>query len=356
MNQDRDYQAEDLLADDLFISWIQAGKPNDDAFWPAWTTASQVHAEQARLAEEVILHLEVVPYTPLTDTEESDILNVIAQSKRKQAVIHRLDRRWLKIAAAVLLLISSAVFTYYHVRRQPEDKLVVQAVRTQLKENQTEHAILLQLPDGSSVTLKPRSELRYAIGLTGHLREVNLKGEAFFEIRHDVRRPFLVHSGDMVTQVLGTSFNVRTADFGRTFKVTVSTGKVSVYRKTAETTGIPVVLLPNEEVSYKPLTSTLAKATLSVPSPLSVQGSENRFNFRDVPLSSVVSRLEEAYGVKIVLDPSLSACPIFAALSTQPLPAKLDLICEAIGAHYTIEETHIHITGNGCKATSKDSL
>jgi len=71
----------------------------------------------------------------------------------------------------------------------------------------------LALPDGSRVWLNNASSLRYPIAFTGATREVELSGEAYFEVAKDVNRPFLVHTnsgpaGPATIEVLGTSFNI----------------------------------------------------------------------------------------------------------------------------------------------------
>ncbi|MBP3285762.1 MAG: FecR domain-containing protein [Prevotella sp.] len=86
----------------------------------------------------------------------------------------------------------------------------------------------LLLPDGSKVWLSACSRLIFPHRFLGNApREVRLIGEAFFEVTHDEKRPFIVHSGNISTTVLGTTFNVRCFE-GEQPRVTLASGSVQV--------------------------------------------------------------------------------------------------------------------------------
>jgi ferric-dicitrate binding protein FerR (iron transport regulator) len=99
------------------------------------------------------------------------------------------------------------------------------------------------LPDGSKVWLNNASSLRYPVAFAGKDREVELKGEAYFEIAPNSRQPFKVKVDDMLVDVLGTSFNISAyADEG-TIKTTLLTGAVRVSKGNRGT-----LLKPNEQL------------------------------------------------------------------------------------------------------------
>ena len=114
-----------------------------------------------------------------------------------------------RIAAAVLVLFLAGLGTYFAVRDRsvqenivsseapvPADPSVSRIVNTGIKPS------LVTLEDGTQVTLKPKSELRFAKKFQAQRREVYLSGEAFFHVKRDESRPFLVYSNEVVTQVL----------------------------------------------------------------------------------------------------------------------------------------------------------
>lgn len=71
-------------------------------------------------------------------------------------------------------------------------------------------AYQLRLADGTQVWLNAESRLKYPSRFTGEQRVVELEGEGYFKVMPDTKRPFIVKSGNITTEVLGTEFNVRT--------------------------------------------------------------------------------------------------------------------------------------------------
>ena len=86
----------------------------------------------------------------------------------------------------------------------------------------------LALSDGTKVFLNSDSELRFPAIFTGTNREVNLKGEAFFEVTPDSLHPFIVHARDMQVRVLGTSFNILAYADEPAVLTTLFTGRIEV--------------------------------------------------------------------------------------------------------------------------------
>ncbi|MBN8850785.1 MAG: hypothetical protein BGO55_30205 [Sphingobacteriales bacterium 50-39] len=85
-----------------------------------------------------------------------------------------------------------------------------------------------KLSDGSRVWLNAGSSLRCPAVFPSDDRTVDITGEAYFEVASDARRPFRVKNGNMVVNVLGTSFNIRTYNDDPLRRVTLVEGKVRV--------------------------------------------------------------------------------------------------------------------------------
>ena len=86
----------------------------------------------------------------------------------------------------------------------------------------------LVLSDGTKVFLNSDSRLKYPVTFNGEDRRVELSGEAFFEVVSDSLHPFIVHTRDMETHVLGTTFDIQAYPDELTTKTTLLTGRVLV--------------------------------------------------------------------------------------------------------------------------------
>ena len=185
------------------------------------------------------------------------------------------------------------------------------------------------------------------------MREVDLVGEAFFEVKKDPDRPFLVYTDEIVTRVLGTSFTVR--NYPADVRVSVKTGKVSVLKDSnsgdpqeANGTVEGVILTPNQQVVYARQEKKMTKSLVEDPNVLTPVAKQE-FEFTDASVAAVFQSIKDAYGVEIVYDEQVLAdCHLTASLTDVSLHDKLSLICKAINATYAIIDSHIVIYGKGC--------
>ncbi|WP_163024732.1 FecR family protein, partial [Pseudomonas viridiflava] len=98
----------------------------------------------------------------------------------------------------------------------------------------------VNMPDGSTVILNNNSSISYP-KVFGVKRAVTLTGVGYFDIRHDLKKSFTVHTGNLSTVVLGTAFNIKAYDRDHEISVTVTRGKVSVLDSNAAL----AILTPN---------------------------------------------------------------------------------------------------------------
>jgi transmembrane sensor len=219
------------------------------------------------------------------------------------------------------------------------------------------------LPDGSLVILEPKAIVRYNNRFTGPKREVYLEGNAFFKVTRNTRSPFYVYSKNIVTQVLGTSFFVKANPLTKNVEVAVQTGKVAVYeygretvqeRKNDESSG--VILKPNQKVIYSDTDHHFRTTLVEIPLPVIAEKNaeekitELNFVFDETPMARVLSYLEQAYHIEMVMDnESLAKCLFSGDIKGQNLYDQLEIICESVQATYEIRGTKILIKGSGCE-------
>ena len=104
----------------------------------------------------------------------------------------------------------------------------------------------LTLPDGTMVWLNAGSRLSYGKNYNTATREVNLTGEAFFDVAHNTQKPFLIHTARIDVQVLGTSFNVKSYPTDRTTEATLIRGSIEVSIK--DRPSEKIILRPDEKL------------------------------------------------------------------------------------------------------------
>ena len=152
------------------------------------------------------------------------------------------------------------------------------------------------LPDGSKVWLNNASSLRYPVAFTGKDREVELKGEAYFEIAHNPAMPFKVKVGEkMLVNVLGTSFNIAAYGDESQVKTTLLTGAVRVSEGAAN-----ALLKPGEQVQVN------EEGAISAPKEVDADGviawKNGLFHFERADVRTVMRMLARWYDVEVVYE------------------------------------------------------
>lgn len=196
-------------------------------------------------------------------------------------------RRWMSVAAGIFIVLSIVLFVAYKAKQTPAQQALVYYEKIVPYGKK----IQLSLPDGTQVWVNSGSKLKYPSNFTGSKRELYLEGEAYFDVTHDPKRPFIIHTGRVFTQVLGTAFNIKAYDSNK-MSVTVARGKVSVglQRKLLS------VLTPNQCLSYNQLSGDSKKYKVNASRLRWMSGD---LIFDNTNLGEAAQVLERWYNVKI---------------------------------------------------------
>jgi ferric-dicitrate binding protein FerR (iron transport regulator) len=206
----------------------------------------------------------------------------------------------------------------------------------------------VKLADGTLVWVKPNSSLTYPIAFQGSSREINLKGEALFEVAKDSVHPFIVHSNNMDVRVVGTSFNIKDAVEKDTVEIAVLTGRVWVDPLTQSDAG-KIELHPNNKLMISKKDGVLQKEVFASTESYTV-GTEYDMLFVNTPLDSISKRIEEKFDVVIELDaPSHKDCRVSGDFTDRPLSHTIDVLCRTLGASYSLKQDTVKISGLKCK-------
>jgi transmembrane sensor len=207
---------------------------------------------------------------------------------------------------------------------------------------------LITLADGSLVFLNSATSITYPATFDAGKREIRLTGEAFFQIARDVERPFVVRTGNVITTVLGTSFNIEAFE-GQPKIVSVATGKVQVELKenSADTSLKPLVLKPNEEAIYRPGAGINMRSTN--PERFLAWKTQTLY-FENNTLAEVASKLERWYNSTVEFEnESITKCRINGRYKEMDLQSVLESIQYMYEIDYKfINQNHVVLYGKGC--------
>ncbi|MBC9913902.1 FecR family protein [Chitinophaga varians] len=297
--------------------------------------------EHTATAEELrrFLHMteqpaldDLLPYTEWQQSQEEALPSGLKEKVMQaiprnglRSLQHYLRKSW-PYAAAVALLLTLHQLLPHIGHHQPA--LLTAATRDgEIKR--------ITLPDSTAVVLNARSAIRYASS-SDAIREVFLEGEAYFDVRQNENKPFVVRSGALSTRVLGTTFNIR-AYPGETQQLGVVSGKIQV----SSPEGKSLVMIKGDQVTYD-ATATFVSITADPQQISSWQ--KGIIDMNNLTLQQVTAILERWYSVKIVLlTPGIGQHVLSGTQTNTSLTATLESICFVYNLQYQQEGQIIKI-------------
>ncbi|GGE52456.1 FecR family protein [Pedobacter psychrotolerans] len=219
---------------------------------------------------------------------KSNLLQKTSAQRKSKLQLHH-----IKYAALFLVVLSAGLIFYQHYSagKIPESALTFKSGNLAAKE--------ITLKDGSVILLNVGSELIVAKNFGLHERNVSLKGEAFFKISKDKRKPFIIKSGTLKTTVVGTSFNINAYPDLDKIKIAVASGKVKV----SKTTSNGEQNLANGMTKDASLTfeKSTGKTTLKTEdAALIASWKDNKLYIDNATISEIAKQLERYYHLKVV--------------------------------------------------------
>jgi transmembrane sensor len=230
------FDTEDFINDPRFRNYVLQSNDKDYAFWSDFISR---HPEKAASIQQAKAFLEFF-YDKLPDSDlqyEFEKFEAIIQATKvskseypSEKIVHF---RWFRIAAAFLLLCSASIILWQWFLADPSDTTddnSSKVTETSLIRRQTikGQKSVLTLSDGSTIYLNAETTIEYPQVFQKGLRQVYLKGEAFFDVQSDSLNPFMVVVDNFSAKATGTSFNIRSYPEGNQTVVSLMTGKLSV--------------------------------------------------------------------------------------------------------------------------------
>lgn len=285
------YSISDFIQDEDFIRWVKKPKKEDEVYWNTFLLS---HSSKRQEIEEAKAIVEVIIKTPahhkLSAEEKAEMLSNMRQQvfKKQNLKAPRISRRfWVLVAAAIILLFGVGTWTWVFPNKIAK-KITVATTYSQQQS--------VKLPDGSLVKLNANSSLVFAEKWNDQDdRKVWLTGEAFFEVekKAETNQKFQVITKDLTIEVLGTVFNVNSHQ--EATKVFLEEGMIKLNLNGLKQT---MLMEPGELAVYSKNEKKQPEKRKVLPT-VHTSWKDGLQLFENTPLSAVVEKLEEIYGVTI---------------------------------------------------------
>ena len=305
--------------------------------------------------------LETNQASPFTDAKAAAQMQAQLweqlHTARQPARVFRLPV-WAKVAAVALILAGAA---FWLIQANTSKTTTPLAVAPEPKKISIPYGATkkIHLPDGTEVLLNAGSELQYAADFNTSHRTVQLSGEAFFDVKKDAERPFIINTGKMNIRVLGTAFNVKAYPEDKTSEASLIRGAIEVSMH-----GDPkkkFILRPNEKIVFPnntlPGSNELvalqregyALSNVSINpvdnSVIETAWTNNRLAFMNERFGDIAQQLERKFEVKLHFEDSTAAGLRFTAtFEDEDIRETLEALQYSLPFNFRIDKKDIYIT------------
>lgn len=247
-----------------------------------------------------------------------------------------LSRYYQRVAAVLFIpLILGTLLYLFNSSNSNENFYVAEAPLGQKAK--------IELPDGSTIWLNSGSQIRYSSRFNEKKREVELKGEAFFDVAKNSKKPFFVNTSNLAIEVTGTRFNVNAYADEPDVETALVEGKVNVILKKEKDS---YQLSPGNILTYSKTSHEVSSSVLN--EEVTIAWKDNRLIFVNDNFSKLAKKIEKWYNVEVVYDTldfrdnKLTV----RLLEGEQLSRLLEIVETAIGAQCVISKNKIYITKN----------
>lgn len=360
----RRYSAQDFANDSFFIRWVKNPDEESDWFWKSFVKNSPSCKAEVEKARELI-SLLAFPSHNLTEDELNNMRNGLlmalhADKEEQRDQMSRPDTGFsgignyrIKLAAAVIIIPLVTVAFFYFSNRSDNQLSFPETgheSRVEKRVNAKAQKSILFLSDGTKVCLNAASKISYFKDFENQkTRDVYLEGEAFFDVAHNEKKPFIVHTSSIKIKVLGTSFNVKSYFEEKTIETTLVRGKVHIEQSDVEGNRIgDIELKPNQRAVFNKESKIININEVVADNSLSWK--RERLVFDEESIDNVILQMERWYNVKIhVKNKGNLDCKLTASIENESLEEVLSFISVAHNIQYTISGGEVFLEGALCE-------
>jgi len=299
-----------------------------------WAAISEANKNQFNQFKLIFERARLVKDTQVFDTDKA-WLRVKSRMAQPKAKSIQFPQYWNVLRIAAVLIVTAGVSYFaYQWMNVPDQVIAIVAQKEIVRDT---------LPDGSLAVLNKSSSLKYAYNTRSNQRKVQLEGEAFFDVKHQEDKPFIIETDEVIIEDIGTTFNVSAFPDSPTIEVYVETGEVAFY--TLKDTGLNLVA--GETGVYHKANKSFARLLKIDTNRLAYK--TGIFSFRNADLETIVNDLNSVYEAQIRLSNDvIKSCRLNVAFKNERLEDIVDIIAETLGLTITREGEDYVLSGNGC--------
>jgi len=299
-------------------------KPSEDFIFDDWISQDG-NKKLYETIERIKLDCDYEPAIKMKEKVFEETFDKIFSQKQNDRNKSKTMTFVLSIAAGIAILIS-IISIYSAYNRNMDNSAVVFSSPTGISK--------IILPDSTLVTLNIGSTITYASNFNKETRQVNLKGEAFFEVKHNSKKPFIVSTEKIDVKVLGTVFNVKAYSDKDEVVTSLVSGSVELTEKSRNQT---IRLSPGQASIYNKETTDMRLCTFD---PKHIKDWMNEeLIFDKESFQSVCQILEQKFDTKIEIRNTKIGDKLFSGKFTkdESLPEILDIIKIIVSFSYKTE-------------------
>ena len=255
----------------------------------------------------------------------SRIEKEIQLTKKPKTILHPMLLRWTSVAAILVFVYIAGTQIF-----GKEKTYTINAAEANIS--------VITLSDGTKVWLNRGTDLAYTDDFGKEKREVSLTGEAYFEVAKDVNRPFIVKTGTLNVEVLGTQFNVKSYPKDHFITTTLVEGLVKV-----QTDAQTEILIPGQQLQFDKTRREIEK--YDVDCNLYIAWKDRQAIFDQKLFKDILAEMEQNFNVTIHLeDQKLGNKKATGRYSLDEQPAKiLEILSQSLSFDFRIQNDTIFI-------------
>ncbi len=294
-----------------------------------WVNADPAHAEAFR---KFTADWQVHHFQPAEPRRQWLIFS--RKTGGKTFVFFREHKRWMRAAAFLVGALLSVFASIYFFREQQKILVAGNQVKT------------FTLPDGSLLTLAPRSSAVYSSsGFNQEKHSISVSGMAYFDVVHSDKVPFVAVAGKLLIRVMGTKFYVNSGDETTMPTIYLEEGRVEA--TIVEQPDSKLVILPGQQATIDPQSGKLFIAQKLDPNQSGWL--TGHFEFEGTSLFHVLWILQKAFAIQVELtNPGIGNCTLSAVFDKKGPEEILRIIAATLGLELSGKAPHYVLSGNPC--------